>query len=193
MSRGKPPSGTDLNDHFLSRWSRRKHAATKGPLPEVEQPDPLEATAPAVPAVQDENPAPAPLPPVESLTPESDFTPFMRPEVDELLKRRALRTLFQDPRFNVMDGLDVYIADFSQPDPLPEGWLEKLNQVARLGDYRPPEEAAEKPAESAPEAGSEGASEAASGPSADPEPMPSEVSPPDTPATESGSPEVPES
>ncbi len=99
-------------------------------------------------------------PPVESLTPESDFTPFMAREVDEGVKRQALKTLFSDPRFNIMDGLDVYIDDYSKPDPLPEGWLEKLNQVARLGDYRPPAEApaapetaqnvpAEEPAEAA--------------------------------------------
>jgi len=81
------------------------------------------------------------LPPVESLTPESDFTPFMAREVDAGVKRQALKTLFSDPRFNVMDGLDVYIDDYSKPDPLPEGWLEKLNQVARLGDYQPPAEA----------------------------------------------------
>jgi hypothetical protein len=102
-----------------------------------------------VPAV--EPAVPTALPPVESLTPESDFLPFMREEVDEVLKRRALRTLFRDPRFNVMDGLDVYIDDFSKPDPLPEGWLEKLNQVTRLGDYRPPEEAPAEPVDAAAE------------------------------------------
>ena len=81
---------------------------------------------------------PEPLPPVESLTPESDFTPFMRPGVDPATKRAALRVLVRDPRFNVMDGLDVYIDDYTKPDPLPEGWLEKLNQVAHLGHYQPP-------------------------------------------------------
>jgi hypothetical protein len=50
-----------------------------------------------------------------------------------------------------MDGLDVYIDDFSKPDPLPEGWLEKLNQVTRLGDYRPPEEAPAEPVDAAAE------------------------------------------
>jgi hypothetical protein len=92
---------------------------------------------------------PAPLPPVESLTPESDFAPFLREGVEEAVKRRALKTLFQDPRFNVMDGLDVYIDDYSKPDPLPEGWLEKLNQVARLGDYREPDPQEETPGPSA--------------------------------------------
>jgi hypothetical protein len=41
-----------------------------------------------------------------------------------------------------MDGLDVYIDDYSKPDPLPEGWLEKMNQVARLGEYKAPVEEA---------------------------------------------------
>ena len=137
------------DDHFLARWSRRTHAAVKGATPEPAPPGPAASAAPVGPPA--EPVVPAALPPVESLTPESDFLPFMREEVDEDLKRRALRTLFRDPRFNVMDGLDVYIDDYSKPDPLPEGWLEKLNQVTRLGDYRPPEEAPPEPAEAAPE------------------------------------------
>ena len=64
-------------------------------------------------------PSPRPLPPVESLTPESDFTPFMKPEVDGETRREALKTLFDDPRFNVMDGMDVYVDDYSKPDPDP--------------------------------------------------------------------------
>jgi len=74
-------------------------------------------------------------------------------EVDPELRRKALKTLFQDPRFNVMDGLDVYIDDYSKPDPLPEGWLEKMNQVARLGIFRPaePEGAAQAAASAGPD------------------------------------------
>jgi hypothetical protein len=67
----------------------------------------------------------------------------MKSEVDPALRRQALRTLFRDPRFNVMDGLDVYIDDYSKPDPIPPEWLGKLNAMARLGDYRPPEEEAQ--------------------------------------------------
>ena len=131
-----------MSDDFLSRWSRRKHAAKRGeaPAPELAQaPAPPAALPAAAPDA-----APAPLPPVESLTPESDFTPFMRSDVDPGLRRHALRTLFRDERFNVMDGLDVYIDDFSKPDPIPPDWLGKLNQMARLGEYKPPE-AAEEP------------------------------------------------
>jgi hypothetical protein len=48
------------------------------------------------------------LPPVQSLTIDSDFSAFLQPEVDETLKRQALKQLFRDPRFNVMDGLRVH-------------------------------------------------------------------------------------
>ena len=125
------------DDNFLSRWSRRKHAVARGEAPE---PAPeSRAVAPAAPAAKDVPKAEVPLPPVESLTTESDFAPFMQKQVDPLLRRQALKTLFRDPRFNVMDGLDVYIDDYSKPDPIPAEWLGKLNQMARLGDYKPPE------------------------------------------------------
>ena len=45
------------------------------------------------------------------------------------VKRAALRKLFTDPHFNVMDGLDIYIDDYSKPDPMPEGMLDKLADV----------------------------------------------------------------
>ena len=123
------------DDDFLSRWSRRKHAAKRGEPEHAPKPVPVPAAAPAGSAVPAEAKAEEPLPDVESLTPESDFAPFMRKEVDPGLRRQALKTLFRDPRFNVMDGLDVYIDDFSKPDPIPPEWLGMLNQMAHLGDY----------------------------------------------------------
>ena len=120
---------------FLSRWSRRKHASRRGEVEETPAKAPPPAVASPVPANGDPPKEEEPLPPVESLTPESDFTPFMREDVDPGLRRQALRTLFRDPRFNVMDGLDVYIDDFSKPDPIPPEWLGQLRQMAHLGDY----------------------------------------------------------
>jgi len=128
--------------HFLSRWSRRKSQARRGEPAPPEPKPPAVASEGTPPRADSSTPAaaePTPLPAVESLTGESDFTPFMREGVDPSIKRQALRTLFRDPRFNVMDGLDVYIDDYSKPDPLPEGWLEKMNQVAHLGEFRPKE------------------------------------------------------
>ena len=140
------------DDHFLSRWSRRKHAASQGkPVEEV----PAEKVSEALPAAQGSNPvveaAPEPLPPVESLTPESDFAPFMKPGVDPATRQAALKTLFRDPRFNVMDGLDVYIDDYTKPDPIPEEWMGQLSQLARLGDFNQRE--AERAKEAQNEAG----------------------------------------
>ncbi|MEO5695269.1 MAG: DUF3306 domain-containing protein [Usitatibacter sp.] len=127
-----------MSDDFISRWSRRKIEARKGETETAEEVAAVPAAVlPEARAVPEEKP-PEPLPPVESLTPESDFTPFMKSEVDPQLKRDALKALFKDPRYNVMDGLDTYIDDYSKPDPLPEGWLEQMTQFARLGDYKPP-------------------------------------------------------
>ena len=130
---------------FLSRWSRRKIEARTA----TREADPPQEAKPAVPPTADGKAAavahgtpaapaePQPLPPVETLTFDSDFSAFMQPGVDAVLRRQALKTLMNDPRFNVMDGLDVYIDDYSKPDPLPEGWLEKLNQYASLGNHEP--------------------------------------------------------
>ena len=132
-----------MSEDFLSRWSRRKLAAkAETPPPPAALPEPPKAVAPPpVPEAAKVETAPAALPAVESLTPESDFAPFMRPDVDGAVRRQALKTLFGDPRFNVMDGLDVYIDDYSKPDPLPEGWLAQMSQMAHLGHYQPPVEA----------------------------------------------------
>jgi hypothetical protein len=140
------------DERFLSRWSRRKSAAktaseagTEGPTTDAvlaQAGTQSSLTRDAVPA--DADTESQPLPPIDSLTPESDFTAFMKPEVDPALKRDAFKKLITDPRYNVMDGLDVYIDDYSKPDPLPEGWLEKMNQVKHLGIFREdPEEKVE--------------------------------------------------
>jgi hypothetical protein len=99
--------------NFLRRWSRLKRQP-----PEVSV-------------------APAELPALEALTYESDFGAFMRAKVDEGVKRAALKKLFSDPRFNVMDGLDVYIDDYSIEDPIPPGMLAQL-QHARTTLFGPP-------------------------------------------------------
>jgi len=109
----------------LKRWSQRKletaRAKNAPATPTNPAAAPVSVAAPA--PVDVAPPAAAPtsattLPPVESLTIDSDFTPFFQPKVGEALKRQALRQLFRDPRFNVMDGLDVYVGDYSIPDPI---------------------------------------------------------------------------
>jgi hypothetical protein len=55
---------------------------------------------------------------VAELTPESDFRPFVARHVVPAVKNAAFKKLFADPHFNIMDGLDIYIDDYSQPSPL---------------------------------------------------------------------------
>ena len=157
---------------FLSRWSRRKRATAAelrsedAATPAASGPPVPAASAPA-PAVAAEPAPPAPLPPVESLSIESDFAPFMAKEVDPSLQRAALRKLFEDERFNVMDGLDVYIDDYTKPAPIPPEWYERMAQMAHLGDAAPkppPATAVEAQAEAppaSPETAAEGAVPAA--------------------------------
>ena len=93
-----------------------------------------------VPAVPPE------LPPLDGLSFESDFAAFMRAKVDDRVRRAALKKLFADPRFNVMDGLDVYIDDYSKDDPIPPGMLAQLEH-ARTTLFGPrPDADAGKPA-----------------------------------------------
>ena len=119
------------DENFLSRWSRLKRASLAGSPETTADAVPVPAGNP-VPEPADEAAQPAPLPPVESLTPESDFAPFMRSDVDPGLRRDALKKLFADPQFNVMDGLDVYIDDYSKTEPIPAAMLASLKQAQNI-------------------------------------------------------------
>ncbi len=148
--------------NFLSRWSRRKLGKDQ-PAAEPQPP----AEIPAAPEVGVPEPAigsgaasaAEPLPPVESLNPDSDFTPFMRPEVEPGLKQAAMKQLFKDPHFNVMDGLDTYIDDYSIEDPIPAEMMKKLYQARQLL-FTDEEKAAADAAEAAENAAADAAAEA---------------------------------
>jgi hypothetical protein len=92
-----------------------------------------------------------PLPPVETLTPESDFSAFMQPKVSEALRRRALKKLFRDPQFNVPDLFEPYSRDWTVGDPIPPDLLAQLNQ-ARTVLLTPEERKALEEQEQAPQA-----------------------------------------
>lgn len=125
----------------LRRWSQRKLAAARTAEPEAARAvpaAPVPAPPPATPAASVAAATlPAPpvdLPAVESLSFDSDFSPFLQPKVDEQLRRQALKKLFSDPRFNVMDGLDVYIDDYGKPDPIAPELVRQLVQGRYLFD-----------------------------------------------------------
>jgi hypothetical protein len=102
---------------FLQRWSRRKTQPLAEPLP-VEPVTPAAASPSA-----GEKPA---LPPVDDLTLESDFSAFMQPDVDADTRRAAMKKLFMNDHYRTMDGLDVYVDDYSKPELLPAAMLAQL-------------------------------------------------------------------
>jgi hypothetical protein len=109
---------------FLNRWSRLKQKAQDQP-PQ----DKLSEKA-----VDTKVPRPE-LPPLDKLTPDSDYRAFFHPEVDEDVRRAALKKLFSDPRFNVMDGLDVYVDDYSKTEPIPPAMLAGLRQAQKILEW----------------------------------------------------------
>ena len=135
---------------FLSRWARRKEQVRAGvavaPDAVLEVPVVVAPAAPLsvsaeVPAAEalnaEDQPAAEPLPTmadVALLTRESDYSRFVSRGIDESVKRAAMKKLFTDPHFNVMDGLDTYIDDYGKPDPIPLAMLKQMNQskVLRL-------------------------------------------------------------
>ena len=134
-----------MADGFLGRWSRRKLDARDGKALEAEPAVPPgdaadEVAAPLAPtkadAVSPEQPPEVPLPTLEdvqALTAESDFSRFAARDVAPDVKNAAMKKLFADPRYNVMDGMDVYIDDYSKPDPIPPALLRKLASAKFLG------------------------------------------------------------
>lgn len=93
----------------VSRWTRRKLAVQE------EQRQLMQAAEEERLRKEQEAslPTDADMPPVESLTEDSDYSGFMSPKVSESLRRIALRKLFHGSAFNVCDGMDDYDEDFT--------------------------------------------------------------------------------
>ena len=127
-----------MADSFLSRWSKRKTGQLDEP---EEQPKEVAQTPDPIPT-KVEAPPPVTLEDVQKIDRfDPDFSAFMKPDVDPTVQQAALKKMFTDPHFNVMDGLDIYIDDYSKPDPLPPGMLERMVQSDMLNLFRKTEEA----------------------------------------------------
>ena len=147
-----------MSEGFLSRWSKRKQevlqqetiskqglskqgvnqdatapqalntqvaddGALAANVKSPAQQTPAEPAAQALPTLAD----------VEKLTHESDFKSFMTQGVPPEVRNAAVKKLFADPHFNVMDGLDIYIGDYNTPDPLPPEMLRQMVGAEFLG------------------------------------------------------------
>jgi len=133
------------HDGFLRRWSRRKVQARTSQVPDDAPQPGLPAAVPADAGAGGVE-APAELPPltlddVRALTSESDFAPFVARQVAPEVKNAALKKLFSDPRYNVMDGLDTYIDDYSRMETLPAPMLRRLASARALAMFDSADEA----------------------------------------------------
>lgn len=98
---------------FFNRWSRTRTEAPADPAAA-----PAKAEAPAAPAVPAADLPPPTLDDVAALGHDADFRRFVQPGVDESVRRSAMKKMFTDPHFNVMDGLDIYIGDYNTYEPM---------------------------------------------------------------------------
>ena len=142
---------------FLNRWSKKKlgdepevlpSELSEGQLPaqpkksadaptqdskglkDAETTAPLAKTSEAMPTLED----------VLKLTHDSDFSAYVKPGIDPEVQKAAMQKLFSDPRYNIMDGLDIYIDDYSKADPIPLEMLKSMNQSKMLGLFKTAEE-----------------------------------------------------
>jgi hypothetical protein len=136
-----------MADGFLGRWSRRKaglepeglDSAAPDLKPKVTPSSvpPDKKTIESVPTPAEEETLPPTLEEAESIDRFApDFSAFMKPNVDPAVQQAAMKKLFSDPHFNIMDRLDIYIDDYSIPDPIPMEMLKRMVQSESLGLFR---------------------------------------------------------
>jgi Protein of unknown function (DUF3306) len=129
---------TTDNERFLSRWSRLKTETREaGEQTGEQEPDP----APPAPArsVEPKEASAAPagaepqLPPLDSLKGlASEYTEFLKPGVDESLRRSALKKLFSDPYFETFERFEAYCEDYTKGEPIPAAMLKALEHAKGL-------------------------------------------------------------
>jgi hypothetical protein len=173
----------DRPDGFLGRWARRKNDALQGKPLDEPAPKPVAGRAPlpaqgavtAAPAqagaapesTAADAPKPLSLDDVKDLTKDSDFKPFMGRGVEPDVRNAAMKKLFADPHFNVMDRMDIYIDDYSQPDPLPLSMLRQMASAKFLKLFDEEEETDKDKKKEGKDSAEDPARESASGPDTD--------------------------
>ena len=139
--------------NFLNRWARKKAGVTEesikdgsqqtspGLVDKALQPDTALTPAPDDLTKPSETPQALTLEDVEKIDVKAaDFSAFMRADVDPVVQQAAMKKMFSDPHFNVMDGLDIYIDDYTKPDPIPMEMLKRMAQSDMLGIFKTTDE-----------------------------------------------------
>ncbi|MGF1774800.1 DUF3306 domain-containing protein [Vibrio wakamikoensis] len=144
-----------MANSFLSRWSQRKleEQSEQQAEPEVST---VEGEQAELSATEDDVVLNAPT---DSLEAESEVKAEIKTtvdteedelsisqllantEVDRAVKKAALRKLFMQPEFNVVDGLNDYDHDYSAVKPLASevaetlrGWVKEIDEKLEMGE-----------------------------------------------------------
>lgn len=153
-----------MAEGFLGRWSQRKQNVRSGkPIAEPEvaavntttstntvarevktQVSLTQTQAESEPTEKTEAPLLS-LEDVKNLTADSDYAPFVARNVPAEVRNTAMKKLFTDPHYNVMDRLDIYIDDYTKPDPIPESMLRQMVSAQFLNLFTDDEETEKKP------------------------------------------------
>jgi len=145
----------DDDERFLSRWSRLKkevrqaerQTESRPPEPEAATASPAAVPAKeAAPAAGVQPAASVELPPIDSLKGlASEYTEFLKPGVDESLRRSALKKLFSDPYFETFERFEAYCEDYTKGEPIPAAMLKTLEHAKGLLFDEKKEEKMEEP------------------------------------------------
>lgn len=141
MNKTDPEKTTaPTDDSLIARWSRRKQAVRDEELSR-QTPADIDVTDPPVVA-EPRQLCDADMPPLDSLTEDSDYRGFLSPRVSESLRRQALRQLFHGPSFNVRDGLDDYDEEYTHFTGLGDIVTADMRHQLAVEAQRPGEQAA---------------------------------------------------
>lgn len=130
-----------MAENFFQRWTRRKaEAAGSTDVAHMQSPrrDPgnsaAEADGERSASITSSRPA---LGDIALLNAESDYSAFVASGIDKAVHRAAMKKLFSDPHFNIMDGLDIYIDDYNKPSPVSAAMLAALQHAKSTLDPQP--------------------------------------------------------
>lgn len=118
-------------DLFFARWAKAKPDQAPPVAPAA---DPHLSIGPVDPVAPPVAPPAPTMDDVANLTRDSDYAPFMARGVDQAVQRGAMKKLFSNPHFNLMDGLDIYIGDYNTVDPIPAAMLVLLEHAKGVLD-----------------------------------------------------------
>lgn len=145
-----------MAESFFQRWTRRKaEAAGADDAADAQSArrNVTDGTSRKPVRHSDSEPSMRPtMRDIALLNAESDYSAFVAGGVDKAVHRAAMKKLFSDPHFNIMDGLDIYIDDYNKPSPVSAAMLAALQHAKSTLDPQPYRaEPEEEQAEDAPQ------------------------------------------